>query len=579
MAVATRLLNATDTSANWAVNNPLLKVGEIAWSSDTKNMKVGNGVDNWASLTYLSTGSGGGSIGSASLVSLLGGYVTSNTLSAILVNRPTSNSISAMIVAGIGDRPTSNSISTQIVTALGTYITSNSVSIALATYVTSNSFSAFRASLTLASLVNVTISATLSTGQVLKWDGAKWTNDTDLTGGGGGSVGSASLISLLGGYVTSNSMSARLLTYVTSSSLLTALGPYLTSASANLGTYITSGSLATALAPYLTSASAALSTYITSGSLATALAPYLTSASAALSTYITSGSLATALTPYLTSASAAGVYITSNSVSIMIGDRPTSNSVSTQITSRLTTYMTSGSLLTALTPYLTSASAAGVYVTSASVSAMIDGATIDRLANVVITTPSSGDFLQYNGTNWVNAASSPGGGESSASISQQIARTPGLYKLLHSENMTAGVVYAISATASLTGHLIFDLCLFNQYADPGTTLTRFGYRINLYSDGGTTPFLAADMLTESTTVTTQVSMMVRIVGNNSTKVWMQNVTGSGYGPGVGAPTNVMFTATTSTNPLVINCIRVHPMGNAATTSWTTGHAVLFGITG
>jgi hypothetical protein len=228
-------------------------------------------------------GSGGGSIGSASLVATLGTYVTSNSLSIALLNypssnsvsamivtgvgdRPTSNSVSAMIVTGIGDRPTSNSVSTQIVSALSTYITSNSVSIALATYVTSNSFSAFRASLTLDTLVNVTISATLSTGQVLKWDGTKWTNDTDLTGGGGASVGSASLVTILGGYVTSNSMSARLLTFVTSSSLLTALGTYLTSASAALSTYITSGSLTTALTPYLTSSSANLATYLTSNS-------------------------------------------------------------------------------------------------------------------------------------------------------------------------------------------------------------------------------------------------------------------------------------------------------------------------
>ena len=41
-----------DTAANWTSNNPTLLEGELGWESDTKKIKVGDGVTAWTSLAY-----------------------------------------------------------------------------------------------------------------------------------------------------------------------------------------------------------------------------------------------------------------------------------------------------------------------------------------------------------------------------------------------------------------------------------------------------------------------------------------------------------------------------------------------
>ena len=49
-----RIQEKYDTESNWSSKNPLLLKGEIAISSDkNNNYKVGNGVDNWNSLSYV----------------------------------------------------------------------------------------------------------------------------------------------------------------------------------------------------------------------------------------------------------------------------------------------------------------------------------------------------------------------------------------------------------------------------------------------------------------------------------------------------------------------------------------------
>lgn len=275
-------------------------------------------------------------------------------------------------VAGAGSGEGSVSVSNMILTALGPYLTSAS---AASAYLTSSSASAMIASQLSPYITSNSVSIALAT------------------------------------YVTSGSLATALGPYVTSGSLTTALGGYVTSTSlaTALGGYLTSGSFGTAIAPYLTSASAA-AVYVTSASLATALGTYLSSNSASvalatkqpnfsvadegttlttvagtvttinfvgtgISASLTGGILTvtgtggtgsgegsvsvsnmilTALGPYLTSASAAAVYVTSASLATTLG-----------------TYLTSGSFATAITPYLTSASAAAAYITSNSVSAMI----------------------------------------------------------------------------------------------------------------------------------------------------------------------------------------------------------------
>ena len=42
-----------DTAANWTAVNPVLKIAEPGFESDTGKMKVGNGVLDWNSLAYI----------------------------------------------------------------------------------------------------------------------------------------------------------------------------------------------------------------------------------------------------------------------------------------------------------------------------------------------------------------------------------------------------------------------------------------------------------------------------------------------------------------------------------------------
>lgn len=48
-----------NTASNWTSNNPILLDGELGYESDTNQLKIGNGVDDWSTRPYL-TGSGGG---------------------------------------------------------------------------------------------------------------------------------------------------------------------------------------------------------------------------------------------------------------------------------------------------------------------------------------------------------------------------------------------------------------------------------------------------------------------------------------------------------------------------------------
>src|SRR5690625_961151 len=50
--MATQLQIRRDTSSNWSAHNPVLAEGELALETDTLKVKVGNGVDPWASLPY-----------------------------------------------------------------------------------------------------------------------------------------------------------------------------------------------------------------------------------------------------------------------------------------------------------------------------------------------------------------------------------------------------------------------------------------------------------------------------------------------------------------------------------------------
>lgn len=41
-----------DTSINWALVNPTLQQGELAYEIDTKKIKIGDGISSWTNLSY-----------------------------------------------------------------------------------------------------------------------------------------------------------------------------------------------------------------------------------------------------------------------------------------------------------------------------------------------------------------------------------------------------------------------------------------------------------------------------------------------------------------------------------------------
>jgi hypothetical protein len=395
-------------------------------------------------------GTGGGSIGSASLVATLGTYVTSNSLSIALLNYPSSNSVSAMIVTGVGDRPTSNSVSAMIVTGIGDRPTSNSVS--------------------------------------------------------------AMIVTGIGDRPTSNSISIQI--------------------TSRLTTYMTSGSLLTALSPYITSAS-----------VLTALSPYITSAS-----------VGTALTPYLTSASAASAYIISNSVSIMI---------------------------------------AAVALSSNSASAMIvaqiNAVTLDRLADVVLTAPSLGQVLKFNGTNWVNDTDATSGGGSTTftgdaliiantvSFSATVHITTGINALGNSRvsgtlsvgafqinGRPAGAVMLASASgATQAGNGAMNFS--GSWSDIGVFIIQCGWRqlgnsgtmsVNVYTDGGTTPFLSIAAL-NTASATTNIAQIKVFGGGGAWYLAIEYINNTNA---------IKIHATSTLNTGIVNCIRVGIANVTATAS-------------
>jgi len=51
--MATLIQIRRDTQANWTSNDPVLAVGELAYSTDQFKLKVGNGSSNWSQLDYI----------------------------------------------------------------------------------------------------------------------------------------------------------------------------------------------------------------------------------------------------------------------------------------------------------------------------------------------------------------------------------------------------------------------------------------------------------------------------------------------------------------------------------------------
>ena len=58
--LSAKLKLRTDLASNWTTSNPILLAGELGLESDTKKIKIGDGVKAWKNLEYWGGGSGGG---------------------------------------------------------------------------------------------------------------------------------------------------------------------------------------------------------------------------------------------------------------------------------------------------------------------------------------------------------------------------------------------------------------------------------------------------------------------------------------------------------------------------------------
>ena len=54
--MTTRIKVRHDTASNWAINNPVLALGEPGFELDTNRVKYGDGVTAWVSLPYSGAG-------------------------------------------------------------------------------------------------------------------------------------------------------------------------------------------------------------------------------------------------------------------------------------------------------------------------------------------------------------------------------------------------------------------------------------------------------------------------------------------------------------------------------------------
>lgn len=132
MAVGIQLRRGTASA--WTAANPVLRDGEIGVESDTNKLKVGNGASAWSALSYV-TGSGGGVTDHGSLTGL------SDDDHPQYFNQARGDARYALLAH-------SHAITT---------------------------------------LTDVQVSSP-AVGHVLKWDGAKWINALDVSGGGGGTL-------------------------------------------------------------------------------------------------------------------------------------------------------------------------------------------------------------------------------------------------------------------------------------------------------------------------------------------------------------------------------------------------------
>ena len=240
-----------------------------------------------------------------------------------------------------------------------------------------------------------------STGQVLKYNGTNWINDTDATGTGATNLSYTA--SPTNGVVTSDTG--------TDATLLAAdatnAGLMLPAEKTKLAGIATG---ATANSADATLLSRANHTGTQAAGTITGLAAVATSGSAA---DLSAGILPAARFDDTAHGARAGGTLHSNAVAagaagFMTGaDKTKLDGIASGATAN-----SSDAVLLARANHTGTQTAATVSDFSAAADARIAAASVNALADVIVTTPSTGQVLKYNGTNWINDTDATGGGAS-----------------------------------------------------------------------------------------------------------------------------------------------------------------------
>ena len=123
--MASRIQIRRDTDANWTASNPILAQGEIGYDIDslgTNNSlyKIGDGVSDWVTLPYQSTGGGGGSVDSVT------GDGVGGTAEDVVLSFPDTSEVSEGSNLYYTDLRVSNNSSVQANTDKNSYPSSDS---------------------------------------------------------------------------------------------------------------------------------------------------------------------------------------------------------------------------------------------------------------------------------------------------------------------------------------------------------------------------------------------------------------------------------------------------------------------
>jgi hypothetical protein len=114
--MSTRMQQRRGTSDQWTAANPVLGEGEIGWESETNTFKIGDGVNNWASLEYFQD--------ATALTAALTNYYTSSQ-----VDSEISTAVAGIIDSAPGALDTLNELAAAIgdnadfITSIGTDVT------------------------------------------------------------------------------------------------------------------------------------------------------------------------------------------------------------------------------------------------------------------------------------------------------------------------------------------------------------------------------------------------------------------------------------------------------------------------